>query len=46
MTRFDRYLLGEALSPFLFSLLLYSTLAVVSVTLPRLQWIVGAPLGP
>ena len=46
MTRFDRYLLGEALSPLLFSLLLYSTLAVVSVTLPRLQWIVGAPLGP
>ena len=46
MTRFDTYLLRESLSPLLFSLLLYSTLAVVSVTLPRLQWVVGAPLGP
>ncbi len=36
----------ESLPPFVFGLLLYSTLAVVSVTLPRLQWIVGAPLGP
>lgn len=45
MTRFDRYLFRETLTPLLFSLLLYSVLAVVSVTLPRLQWIVGVPLG-
>ena len=45
MTLFDRYLLRETATPLLFSLLLYSILAVVSVTLPRLQWIVGAPLG-
>ncbi|HEV2126092.1 MAG TPA: LptF/LptG family permease [Chloroflexota bacterium] len=44
MTRFDRYLLRETLAPLLFSLALYSTLAVVSVTLPRLQWVVGAPV--
>ena len=43
MTRFDRYLLRETVSPLLFSLVLYSTLAVVSMTLPRLQWVVGAP---
>ena len=46
MKRLDRYLLRESLPPFVFGLLLYSTLAVVSVNLPRLQWIVGAPLGP
>ena len=46
MKRLDRYLLRESLPPLIFGLLLYSTLAVVSVTLPRLQWIVGAPLGP
>ena len=46
MKRLDRYLLKESLPPLIFGLLLYSTLAVVSVTLPRLQWIVGAPLGP
>jgi lipopolysaccharide export LptBFGC system permease protein LptF len=28
----------------LFGLLLYSTLAIVSVTIPRLQWIVGVPI--
>ncbi len=44
MTRFDRYLLREAVAPLLFSLALYSALAVVSVTLPRLQWVVGAPV--
>lgn len=43
MTRIDRYLLREALPPFLFGLLLYAGLAVVSATLPRLQWIVGTP---
>ena len=46
MKRLDRYLLKESLPPLIFGLLLYSTLAVVSVTLPRLGWIVGAPLGP
>lgn len=43
MTRIDRYLLREALPPFLFGLLLYAGLAVVSATLPRLSWIVGTP---
>ncbi|MDF1524195.1 MAG: LptF/LptG family permease, partial [Trueperaceae bacterium] len=45
MTRIDRYLLREALPPFLFGLVLYAGLAVVSATLPRLQWIVGTPFG-
>jgi lipopolysaccharide export LptBFGC system permease protein LptF len=44
MRRFDRYLLAEALPPLLFSLTLYGVLAVISVTLPRLQWIIGTPL--
>ena len=44
MTRIDRYLLREALPPFLFGLVLYAGLAVVTATLPRLQWIVGTPL--
>lgn len=44
MTRIDRYLLREALPPFVFGLVLYAGLAVVSATLPRLQWIVGTPL--
>jgi lipopolysaccharide export system permease protein len=42
--RVDRYLLAESLPPLLFGLLLYSTLAVVSMTIPRLQWIVGVPI--
>ncbi|MFN2321849.1 MAG: LptF/LptG family permease [Trueperaceae bacterium] len=45
MTRIDRYLLREALPPFVFGLVLYAGLAVVSATLPRLQWIVGTPVG-
>ncbi len=44
ITIIDRYLLRESLPPFLFGLLLYSSLAVVSVTIPRLQWVVGAPV--
>jgi lipopolysaccharide export LptBFGC system permease protein LptF len=44
MKRFDRYLLAEALPPLIFSLVLYAVLAVVSVTLPRLQWVIGTPL--
>ncbi len=44
VTKIDVYLLKESLPPFLFGLLLYSSLAVVSVTIPRLQWIVGAPV--
>jgi lipopolysaccharide export system permease protein len=43
-TRLDRYLLREALPPLVFGLFIYSTLAVVSATLSRLQWIVGTPL--
>ncbi len=46
MPRFDRYLFRETLPPLVFSLVLYSTLAVISVTLPRLEWIVGTPFGP
>lgn len=45
MKRIDRYLLAESLPPLLFGLLLYSTLAVVSMTIPRLQWVVGVPFG-
>lgn len=44
MTRLDRYLLRESLPALLFSLLLYSGLAVTSANFPRLQWIVGTPL--
>ncbi|HEX7003133.1 MAG TPA: LptF/LptG family permease [Trueperaceae bacterium] len=44
MKRVDRYLLAESLPPLLFGLVLYSTLAVVSATLSRLQWLVGAPI--
>jgi lipopolysaccharide export system permease protein len=45
MTRIDRYLLREAWPPFLFGAFLYASLAIVSATLPRLQWIVGTPYG-
>ncbi len=44
MKRLDLYLLKESLPAFLFGLLLYSSLAIMSVTLPRVQWIVGVPL--
>lgn len=44
MKRLDRYLLFESLPPFLFGLLLYSSLAVMSANFARLQWIVGTPL--
>ncbi len=42
--RLDRYLLREALPSLLFGAFIYSTLAVVSATISRLQWIVGTPL--
>jgi len=45
MKRLDRYLLRESVPAVLFGMLLYSVLGVVSATLPRLQWIVGAPVG-
>ena len=44
MTRLDRYLLAEGIPSLLFGALLYSVLAVTSVTLPRLQWLAGAPV--
>lgn len=44
MKRLDRYLLLEALPALGFGVLVYSALVIVSVTLPRLQWIVGVPL--
>jgi len=40
----DRYLLRESLPPLLFGLVLYASLAVVTVTIPRMQWIVGTPV--
>ena len=43
-SRLDRYFLREALPPLLFGLIIYSSLAVISTALPRLQWIVGTPL--
>jgi lipopolysaccharide export system permease protein len=43
MKRLDRYLILESLPPAIFGMLLYSTLGVVSATIPRLQWITGAP---
>lgn len=45
MKLLDRYLLKETLSPLIFGVLLYATLAVVSATIPRMQWIVGSPIG-
>ncbi len=44
MTRIDRYLLRESVPPLLFGLLLYAGLAVISTTIPRLQWVVGTPI--
>jgi len=44
MSRIDRYLLSEALPPFVFGLFLYGGLAAVSAVLPRVQWIVGTPV--
>ena len=44
MNVLDRYVLREGVPPFLFGLLLYASLAVVSVTIPRLQYIVGTPI--
>ncbi len=44
MKRLDRYILLEALAPLLFGLTIYSSLAVISSTLPRLKWIVGTPI--
>jgi lipopolysaccharide export system permease protein len=43
-SKLDRYFLREAIPSLLFGLIIYSSLAVISVTLPRLQWIVGTPL--
>lgn len=44
MKLLDRYLLKETVPPLVFGALLYSTLAVVSATIPRMQWIVGSPI--
>ena len=41
MKRIDRALLAEALPALAFGALLYSVLAVTSVTLPRLTWLAG-----
>src|SRR5690554_7280596 len=42
-TLFRSYLIRESLPAAFLGALLYSILGVVSATLPRLQWIVGAP---
>ena len=44
MSRIDRYVLAEVLPPFAFALLLYGGLAAVSAVVPRMQWLVAAPL--
>src|SRR5690554_6906993 len=44
--RLDSYLIAESLPAAFMGALLYSVLGVVSSTLPRLQWIVGAPFWP
>lgn len=43
MKRLDFYLIREGIPPLLFGLMLYSGLAVVSSTLPRMQWLVNVP---
>lgn len=45
MRRLDRYILLESLPLLFFALLLYSSLSILSMTLPRMQWIVGIPFG-
>ncbi|MDZ7703709.1 MAG: LptF/LptG family permease [Trueperaceae bacterium] len=45
MKRFDRYLLRESLTPLILGSLLYSSLLVLSLTIPRLQWVIGVPVG-
>jgi lipopolysaccharide export LptBFGC system permease protein LptF len=42
-SRLDRSLLGEMLPPLLVALVLYASLAVVGLVVPRLAWIAGAP---
>lgn len=44
MKRIDRYLLAEGIPSLAFGAMLYGVLAVTSVTLPRLQWLAGAPV--
>ncbi len=44
MKRVDRALLSEAIPALIAGALLYAVLAVTSVTLPRLQWMVGVPV--
>lgn len=44
MRRLDRYILSESFPTLIFSLLLYSSLSILSMTLPRVRWIVGVPL--
>lgn len=44
MKRIDWYLLAEGIPALAFGALLYGVLAVTSVTLPRLQWLAGAPV--
>lgn len=41
----DRYLLRESLPTLLFGVVLYSSLVILSATIPRIQWIRGVPLG-
>jgi lipopolysaccharide export system permease protein len=43
MSRLDRYLLRASLPAFGLGVLLYTSMVILSATLPRLQWIVGVP---
>ena len=43
LRRIDLHLLREGIPPLLFGVFLYSGLAVVSITLPRMQWLVDVP---
>jgi len=40
----DRYLLRESLPTLLFGVVLYSSLVILSTTIPRIQWIRGVPV--
>lgn len=44
MTRLDRYIIREVIPPFVFGLLLYVGLILLSDLLGRAQWLVGFPL--
>ncbi|MEZ4606517.1 MAG: LptF/LptG family permease [Deinococcales bacterium] len=44
LKRLDRYLLKDSVGIFLFGLLSFSSLIILSTTLPRMQWVLGVPV--